>query len=121
MDTEQAWTRLKAMTAADSAPVLSPDEIELLLTMHRLADAAGVAPGAEGWVPTWDLNRAALEGWRWKAGKAAGSFDFQADGASYNRSQILEHCERMIAQYRRRANSSPPLFTERTEVTDEGA
>lgn len=111
--------RLKMLTAADSAPVLEADEIELLLQMHRLADANGVAPGGVGWLPGWDLNRAALEGWRWKAAKVAGAFDFSADGASYNRSQILAMCERMIAQYQRRIIGSPPLLTEHpTEIAD---
>lgn len=118
MDQEQAWKRLKMMTAADSAPVLAPDEIELLLEMHRVANANGVAPGAAGWVPTWDLNRAALEGWRWKAAKAAWQYDFNADGANHSRSQVLEHCEKMIVQYQRRCVGSPPLATERNEVDD---
>ena len=113
MDQGQAWTRLKMMVAAESAPVLDATEIELLLEMHRVADANGVAPGGEGWVPGWDLNRAALEGWRWKEAKAAGRFDFQADGASYSRSQVLAMCEKMILQYQRRITASPLLTTER--------
>lgn len=117
MDQEQAWARLKMMTAAESAPVLAPDEIELLLEMHRVADANGVAPGVDGWIPGWDLNRAAVEGWRWKAAKVAGSFDFQADGASYNRSQMLAMCEKMILQYQRRVIGAIPSTTERPEVT----
>lgn len=112
MDQGQAWLRLKAMVSADTAPVLDAAELELLLEMHRTADAHGVAPGGAGWAPGWDLNRAALEGWRWKAAKAAGSFDFQADGANYNRSQVLAQCEKMILQYQRRIVASPP-FTER--------
>jgi hypothetical protein len=90
------------MVAADTAPVLSSEEIDSLLDLSRLADTAGVAPGGSGWVETYDLNRAAAEGWRWKAGKAAASYDFSADGATFNRSQILAHCEKMAAQYQRR-------------------
>ncbi len=119
MNRGQAWARLKAMTAADSTPVLSADELDLLLDMHRTADASGVAPGATGWVGTWDLNRAACEGWKWKAAKVAGNFTFSADGATFNRSEILANCERMIAQYSRRSAVSLPLATERTEVGDD--
>lgn len=115
MDHEQAWKRLKMLTAADSAPVLEADEIETLLAMHRRADVDGRAPDAVGWLPTYDLTRAALAGWRLKMGKATANFDFQADGASYNRSQVLAMCERMILQYQRRLTSAAPLFTERVD------
>lgn len=119
MDQGQAWIRFKAMVAADTAPVLDAAELELLLEMHRVADANGIAPGATDWIPGWDLKLAALEGWRWKAAKATASFDFQADGATYNRSQTLEMCEKMIAQYRRRVVSSLPLTERQPEVTEE--
>lgn len=106
MDKATAWVRLKAMTAATSAPELAADEIEALLAMCRLADSAGAAPSDADWIPTYDLNRAATEGWRWKAGKAAGSYDFTADGATFNRAQIISHCEMMTQQYRRKIAGS---------------
>lgn len=107
------------MTAATSAPVLSEAELALLLESAQVVDATGLAPTADGYTATWDLNRAALEGWRWKAARVAGSFDFNADGASYNRSQMLASCERMIAQYQRRCVTSLSVATEQAEVTDE--
>jgi hypothetical protein len=111
MDKTTAWARLRAMTAADSAPVLSADELEALLAMCRLADSAGLAPAETDWVPTYDLNRAAAEGWRWKAGKLAGSaYDFTADGATFNRSQMVAHCERMVTQYQRKLAGSAVVY-----------
>lgn len=62
--------------------------------------------GAALWVRTWDLNRGAAEGWRWKAAALAGKFDFSADGASYNRSQAVKQCQDMAAQYARKIVSS---------------
>ncbi len=119
MNYAQALARLEAMTAAQSAPTLSTDELAMLLESSRVVDATGLAPTAAGYTSTWDLNRAAVEGWRWKAGKVAGSFDFNADGASFNRSQVLAHCEKMIAQYQRRIAGSVPVGrTVEDEVTD---
>jgi len=106
MERLAAWARLKAMVAADVAPVLTVDELEALLDLCRLADANGVAPGGTGWVETYDLNRAAAEGWRWKAGKLTGAYDFQAEGATFNRSQMREMCEKQAAQYARRIVTS---------------
>ena len=110
MDIATAQARLKGMTAADSAPVLSADELAALLSSVATADSAGRVPTDTDWVPTYDLNRAACEGWRWKAGKLAGAYDFQADGASYNRSQMLAHCEKMAAQYARGVVGSVPVY-----------
>lgn len=105
MDALAAWARLKAMTDADSAPVLSADDLSALLSLAALADTAGNAPSVSGWTPTYDLHRAAAEGWRWKAARLVGAYDFTADGATYQRSQMLAHCERMIAQYARKVVS----------------
>lgn len=63
--------------------------------------------GAE-WAPTWDLDAAAAMGWELKAGKAAGRFDFTTDGQTFRRGQIIDHCQKMAATYRRRVSGSAP-------------
>jgi hypothetical protein len=55
--------------------------------------------GADEWVPTFDLNFAAAEGWRWKAGKAAGLFNIAPDGNSFQRSQVYAQCIRQASEY----------------------
>ena len=54
---------------------------------------------AASWIPTYDLNMAAAEGWRWKAAKAADRTGFTADGATFHEEQLIAHCERMANQY----------------------
>lgn len=54
------------------------------------------------WSPTYDLNAAAAEGWRLKAGRVAGRFDFTTDGQTFQRGQLLAHCRDMERTYRRR-------------------
>ena len=116
-----ALARLGSMTAAATAPTLSDGELNSLLDMHQVADSDGLAPGATGYVPSYDFNRAAAEGWRWKMAQLTGKFDFQADGASYNRSQMVDMCEKMIRQYQRRivgyAIAASPIAS--VEVEDE--
>lgn len=56
---------------------------------------AGVAP----WAGEWSLNRAASAGWKIKAGKAAGRFDFSSDVNDFSRSQIVKACLEMAKQY----------------------
>jgi hypothetical protein len=55
------------------------------------------------WVPTWDLNAAAAEGWRRKAAKAAAKFDFTTGDQQFSRSQVYAQCMSMAADYARRA------------------
>lgn len=109
MNEAQARIRLEAMTAASEDPALSSLEIDVLLTMCRLMDTSGHMPDDVDWIPTYDLNRGAAEGWRWKAAKAASRFDFGADGAQYSRSQVVAACERMTAYYARRVACSAPI------------
>jgi hypothetical protein len=47
----------------------------------------------------WDLNSAAAEGWRLKAGKAANRFDFGSDVNSFSRDQVYKHCIEMAKHY----------------------
>ncbi|HSW50326.1 MAG TPA: hypothetical protein VLH09_09140 [Bryobacteraceae bacterium] len=109
MNEAEARARLERMVAAAEDPVLSLEEIADLVALSRVADTAGLAPSDANWTPTFDLNRGAAEGWRWKAGKAAPRFQFTADGATFQRQQVLAHCERMAAQYRRKIVSNVSL------------
>lgn len=55
------------------------------------------------WYPTFDLNIAAAEGWRRKAGKAVLKYDFsQAEGQRHQRSQIYDHCMTQAQVYANR-------------------
>jgi hypothetical protein len=90
------------MVAATSRPVLSPDDLIALLDLHKVPDASGLLVNDAGYTETWDadsLNRAAAEGWRWKAGRVAGEFDFSADGGSFNKGEIMAKCLEMEAHY----------------------
>lgn len=95
------------MTAATTHPVLTPDEVADLLSMFAVADASGYAPSDIGWTPTYDLNRAAAEGWRWKAGKAAAEFDFSSEERSkFERSQVHAACMAQSHAYANRVVGS---------------
>jgi hypothetical protein len=94
-----AEARLRRMMEADTFPELGHDDVADLLELAKVADADGLAPGDEGWAPSWHLSRAAAEGWRRKAAKAAGRVDVNADGAGLKRSQLHTHCLAMARLY----------------------
>lgn len=51
------------------------------------------------WLPSYDLNAAAAEGWRWRAAKVADAYDFSTDGQSFDRSQLQAHALKMADYY----------------------
>lgn len=55
------------------------------------------------WVPTYDLNAAAAEGWRWKAAAAACRFDFSVARNQFQREQVHTHCLAMAKAYARKS------------------
>lgn len=63
--------------------------------------------GAPNWLPSYDLNRAAAEGWRWKAAKASDRFNFSNDNANFQGSQVHTHCLKMADVYQNKAGSRP--------------
>lgn len=99
MDRGVALILLGEKVAATSRPVLSPEALGALLDAYGAQDASGRAPSDNGWVPTYNLNAAAAEGWRMKAGKVAGDFNFSADNASYSKADVLAHCLEMETKY----------------------
>ena len=64
-----------------------------------LKDSEGVVPGGDDYVTTVDIYRAAAECWREKAGLVADGYDFEAEGASFTRSQMYDHYIKQAARY----------------------
>lgn len=100
MNREGAVSLLSDMCAATSRPTLDPARLADLVDRYAMADRYGVFPtDTDNWEPTWNLNAAAAEGWRLKAAKVAGDFNFSADGASYSKADVLAHCLDMEAKF----------------------
>lgn len=104
MDREVALGILEDRVAATSRPVLAPATLERILDQWRTPDADGRTSSDTTWVGSWDLNAAAAEGWRVKAGLVAGDFNFSADGASYSKADVLAQCLEMEAKYASRSH-----------------
>jgi len=64
------------------------------------------AEAGGSWSPTYDLNAAAAEGWRWKAAKVAGEFDFSTDQQDFSRSNKHTQCLAMAEHYQKRVSGS---------------
>lgn len=99
MNRSTAQELLEKMVAADAVPKLDAIEVGHLLDRAQRVDSSGLAPSDANWVPTWDLNAAAAEGWRWKAGKVAGAYTFSDAGAMFNRSDMVKACMDMAKTY----------------------
>ena len=103
---EALKNRLKRMTAWDKEPALSSADLDDLLSMYARADANGVAPEVKGWQPTYDLNGAAAEGWRWKSAKASELVSVDLDGERMSSNQLFAHCNQMARMYASRRTAS---------------
>ena len=101
-----ALDKLKNMTAWDVAPALTVDELEDLLADAAMADAEGIVPGGEGWEPTYDMNRAASEGWLIKAARAAELVEVDPPGSGVVTSKVFDNCCRMARLYSARRSAS---------------
>lgn len=97
--TASTIARVRLMTNEPTDSTYSDAAIEERILEHPLPDSAGVAPGGEGWVPTYDLNVLAAEIWNEKAAALASKFSFSADGASFNLNQAYDNAMKMAAYY----------------------
>ena len=53
------------------------------------------------WIPSWDLNKAAEQGWLRKAGKLSDRFNYAVDNQEFNVRDRFENCLKMAAQFRK--------------------
>jgi hypothetical protein len=95
---------LTSRCAAASRPALDAAVLSAILDDYRVADADGLRPTDTGWTETWDLNLAAAEAWRRKAGLVAGDFSFSADDARYDKGAVLANMEKMVALWLAKSN-----------------
>jgi hypothetical protein len=112
-DQQLARRLLSRMVSSETEPTLDASDVDDLLTLARIPDSTGLHATDAGWVATYDLNFAAAEGWRWKAGKAAASYAFTMDGDSPERSFLMIRCEKMAAAYARKVVTSVPIVSDR--------
>lgn len=89
--------QLKTLTDWNTAPALTEEELEDILTTAALEDANGLAPLNEEWTPTYDLNSAAAKAWLIKAARAAATVDEPTAGVVT--SKIFDNCRSMARIY----------------------
>jgi hypothetical protein len=91
-DVGDARDQLAEMVAATTEPTLDSGELDSLLALAQRPDDEGRLPDDGEWEPTWDLNAAAAEGWRRKAGKAAPVGNRQVDNQRIELQGVYAHC-----------------------------
>lgn len=119
MTEDQALARLERMLAADVDPILSADEMSDLLDLAKREDSAGLAPSEDDWEPTFDLDYAAAEGWRWKAGRTVPRYGVTLDTESLQRQQVYAHCISQANHYAKRIIGNIGVLPSTTPVEEE--
>lgn len=106
MTEAEAKTKLKLLILDQDDPTLTDAQVVDILAYARRADTDDLDYSDAAWTPTWDLDAAAAEGWRRKAGLAAARFNFAEDGQRFDRAQVYEHCIKQADYYARRSMGS---------------
>lgn len=94
-DAAHAQSLLELAVSASTDPVLSADQVMLLMSVAGtpMGDGTTVYESA-------GLNRAAALGWRAKAGLVASKYELGGGGGKYlKQQQVYEHCIGMAAAY----------------------
>ena len=96
---ENALEKLKLLTAWETEPVLSEIEVEDILNASSIADEEGNEPENDNWTPTYDINKAAADGWLIKAARASAMTEIDPPESGIVTSQIFDNCRKMVAIY----------------------
>lgn len=95
--------RVRGMVAEPSTDTYTDDQVDAFIEAYPLPDADGLAPTADDWTATFDLNGAAADIWQEKAALLTGKFDVGTDGNSISRNQLFQNANRMVKLYRARS------------------
>lgn len=87
------------MTAWDTQPALTEDDLDEFLFAAALTDVAGLAPLHEEWTPTYDFNAAAALGWLVKAGRASSLVEVDPPASGLFTSKVFDNCRAMARIY----------------------
>ena len=119
--------RLRRMVAEPSTTTYDDASIEDYIERNPVEDSEGYQPDDTGWTATYDLHAAAAEIWEEKAAALADHMDFNADGGSFNASQLHENAMRQAVFHRARArvtsieHSTYPTLTDVKQDDEEYA
>lgn len=102
MTEQDALAELTRRIVPSEIPTIGTADVTAILGNARRADSEGRSVDDPEWVPTWDLDAAAAEGWAVKAGKAANLYSFTEDGQRFDRAAIYRHCIEQSRLYGRR-------------------
>lgn len=97
-------------------PVISSDELALIVDQAKRADSNGLAPSDPDWVETYDLAAAVATGWEIKAAKAAGGYAFTDNGQTLHREQIYTQCLAQAKIWRHRCGASVSITPDSLNV-----
>jgi hypothetical protein len=103
---ESPLDKLKRMTAWETEPALSEDDLNAALGTAPVPDLNGNAPTDEEWIPTYDLNAAAAEAWLIKAARASALVAVDPPGSGITTSRVYDNCREMARVYRSRGRAA---------------
>ena len=106
--------RVRRMVAeADDSGGYTDAILSALIEEYPLYDLYGYEPeDTDNWTATYDLARAAADVWEEKASAVAADYDLTADGATLNRSQVVEQYKKQARLFRSRGHARMVLFGE---------
>lgn len=119
MTADTARARVK-LILGNADPVLSDPDLDIICAEYLVKDTAGVAPGGDGYVGTYDLDGATAAAFEAKAGRATDYHDVIVEGRITRASQVRAQCLEMAEYYRNKATASVQLRRIATGGEDDG-
>jgi len=103
--------RFRRMVAEPGTATYSDSALVTTISRYPLPDVSGEWPlltsgsANTDWTATYDLANAAADVWSEKAVAFVGYFNFTADGATFNKKEVLENYERQARKWRSRRSA----------------
>lgn len=108
MTEAEVITYVTFQACASTDPVLSAEDVEFIVGINQRSDG------------TWDIPGAVAEAWTQKAGRCAERYMFTSEGnLMLQRQQVMDHCNKMATQWRKRRRNSISTLDAELALTSE--
>lgn len=97
MTEAEVRNRILIFADGEQDPVLTSADLDILVSLCRGVDKAGIYPTEAGWTETYNWNYGVAQAWLLRASRTSPRYLFMSGGKMFSRQQFYDHC---LKQYR---------------------
>jgi hypothetical protein len=99
---EEVREEIELFAETNSEPILTEQDLRILLRKAKMADYLDRHPGDPNWRGTWNIAKAVYLAWLVKQSRLVAETSYSSGGRTFNCEQFYRHCGEMAELWKKR-------------------